>query len=95
MRLGPKIVALKLGADGVLLATPEYRIRIAAHPCRLVDATGAGDTFAGSFLARLIRGDAPEAAARYAALAAALKCEGFGAVAPIPRAAEVEAVLAS
>jgi 2-dehydro-3-deoxygluconokinase len=95
LRLGPKVVALKLGADGVLLATPERRCRIPAHPCRFVDATGAGDTFAGGFLARLILGDAPEAAARYATVAAALKCEGFGAVAPIPRAAQVRAALAA
>ncbi len=94
LNLGPKIVALKLGAEGVLLATPETRVRLAAYPCRFVDATGAGDTFAGSFLARLILGDKSEAAARYATVAAALKCEGFGAVAPIPHAAEVEAALA-
>ena len=94
LRLGPRIVALKLGADGVLLATPDHRLRLPAHPCRAVDATGAGDTFAGSFLARLILGDAPEAAARYASVAAALKCEGFGAVAPIPAAATVLAALA-
>lgn len=94
LRLGPRIVALKLGAAGVLLATTESRLRIAAHPCRLVDATGAGDTFAGSFLARLILGDPPEAAARYAVVAAALKCEGFGAVAPIPRAEAVRAAMA-
>lgn len=91
--LGPRIVALKLGAAGVLIATPHARARIAAHPCRFVDATGAGDTFAGSFLARLIRSDAPEAAARYAVVAAALKCEGFGAVAPIPPADRVFAAL--
>ena len=95
LRLGPDIVALKLGAAGMLLATPERRVRIAAHPCRFVDATGAGDTFCGSFLARLILGDAPEAAARYATIAAALKCEGFGAVAPIPRAEKVLAALAA
>jgi 2-dehydro-3-deoxygluconokinase len=79
----------------VLLATPDQRQRIPAHPCRAVDATGAGDTFAGAFLARLILGDLPEAAARYAVIAAALKCEGFGAVAPIPRAAQVLAALAA
>jgi 2-dehydro-3-deoxygluconokinase len=95
LRLGPRIVALKLGVAGVLLATPERRTRIAAHPCRAVDATGAGDTFAGSFLARLIQGDTPDAAARYAVVAAALKCEGFGAVAPIPHAARVKAALAA
>jgi len=60
-----------------------------------VDATGAGDTFCGSFLARVIAGDAPEAAARYAAAAAALKTQGYGAVAPIPRPAEVLVALSS
>jgi 2-dehydro-3-deoxygluconokinase len=95
LRLGPRIVALKLGPAGVLLATPDRRVRIAAHPCRPVDTTGAGDTFCGSFLARLILGDAPEAAARYAAVAAALKTEGYGAVAPIPRAPAVLAALAA
>jgi 2-dehydro-3-deoxygluconokinase len=94
LRLGPPLVALKLGAAGVLLATPDWRQRIAAHPCRAVDATGAGDTFCGAFLARLILGDAPDAAARYAVVAAALKCEGYGAVAPIPPAARVLAAQA-
>jgi 2-dehydro-3-deoxygluconokinase len=94
LRLGPRVVGLKMGAAGVLLATPERRIRVPAHACRAVDATGAGDTFVGSFLARLILGDAPEQAVRYGAVAAALKCEGYGAVAPIPHAARILTVLA-
>ena len=44
--------------------------------------------------ARLIQNDTPEQAARYAAAAAALKTEGYGAVAPIPTAATVQAALA-
>jgi 2-dehydro-3-deoxygluconokinase len=95
LRLGPRIVVLKMGAQGVLLATAEGRVRIPPFPCTPVDATGAGDTFCGSFLARSIAGDAPEAAARYAAAAAALKTQGYGAVAPIPRPAEVLAALSS
>ncbi|MBV9736075.1 MAG: sugar kinase [Acidisphaera sp.] len=87
--LGPKIVVLKMGATGAWLALPESRRFIPPHPCLPVDSTGAGDTFCGSFLARLILGDAPEAAARYAAVAAALSTIGYGAVAPIPRAADV------
>ena len=94
LRLGPRILVLKLGAEGALLATAGGRVRIPPFPCRFVDGTGAGDTFCGSFLARLIAGDQPEAAARYAAAAAALKTEGYGAVAPIPRAAAVLAALA-
>lgn len=94
LRLGPRILVLKLGAEGALLATAGGRVRIPPFPCRFVDGTGAGDTFCGSFLARLIAGDQPEAAARYAAAAAALKTEGYGAVAPIPRAEAVLAALA-
>ncbi len=91
LKLGPRIVVLKMGADGALLATPEHRLRLAPHKTGVIDATGAGDTFCGAFLARIIKGDVPEAAARYAAL----KCRGYGAVAPSPRADAVEAELAA
>jgi len=93
LSLGPRVVVLKMGAEGAWLATPHARVRIPAFPVEAVDATGAGDTFCGSFLARILAGDAPEAAARYASVAAALKCRGYGAVAPIPMAAEVLGVL--
>jgi 2-dehydro-3-deoxygluconokinase len=49
-----------------------------------LDATGAGDTFDGAFLSRLLEGDDPETAARYANVAAALSTTGYGAVTPIP-----------
>ncbi len=93
LRLGPKVVVLKMGESGAYLATSDHRVRIPKHDVRVVDATGAGDAFCGSFLARILAGDAPERAARYASIAAALKCTGYGAVAPIPRAADVLAVL--
>ena len=60
LRLGPRIVALKMGADGAILATAEQRLRIPAFACRPVDGTGAGDTFCGSFLARLSAGTRPK-----------------------------------
>jgi 2-dehydro-3-deoxygluconokinase len=87
--LGPKLVVMTMGKDGVILATSEARHRLPPHRVEAVDATGAGDTFNGSFLARLIAGDAPLDAARYANAAAALSTTGYGAVAPIPRPAEV------
>jgi 2-dehydro-3-deoxygluconokinase len=55
-----------------------------------VDATAAGDTFDGAFLARLVAGDDPFVAARYANAAAALSTQGYGAVAPMPHRAAVE-----
>lgn len=95
LRLGPRVVALKMGASGVLLATPSGRVRIPPFSCQAVDATGAGDTFCGAFLARTLAGDEPDQAARYAACAAALSTTGYGAVAPIPHAAAVQAALRS
>jgi 2-dehydro-3-deoxygluconokinase len=93
LRLGPKVVVLKMGEAGAYLATTDRRVRIPKHDVQVVDATGAGDTFCGSFLARMLSGDDPEHAARYAGVAAALKCTGYGAVAPIPRAPEVLAAM--
>ena len=95
LNLGPKLVVLKLGEQGALLATPEHRLPVPPFKCHPVDATGAGDTFCGSLLARLLAGDVPEAAARYAAAAAALKTEGYGAVAPIPNREQVLAAMAA
>jgi 2-dehydro-3-deoxygluconokinase len=94
LRLGARIVALKHGAHGAWLADGQRRVHIAPHPCRPVDATGAGDAFGGAFVARLVAGDDLEAAGRYAA-AAALSTEGYGAVEPIPHAARVRAALAA
>ena len=94
LRLGAKTVALKLGAQGALVADAQERHRIAAHSCHAVDATGAGDTFGGAFVARLIAGDELLAAGRYATVAAALSTEGYGAVAPIPDAGKVRRALA-
>jgi 2-dehydro-3-deoxygluconokinase len=93
LRLGPGVVVLKMGESGAYLATPQERVRVPRHKVQVVDATGAGDTFCGSFLARILAGDAPTQAAHYASVAAALKCTSYGAVAPIPRASEVQAAM--
>lgn len=91
LNLGCPVVALKLGKQGSLLATREGRVRVPGITVKAVDATGAGDTFCGSFLARIVAGDPPEKAVRYANVAAGLSTTGYGAVAPMPRA---EVVLA-
>ena len=93
LSLGCPVVVLKMGERGAYLADGEHRTLIAPHVVASVDATGAGDTFCGSFLARILAGDAPASAARYANAAAALKCTGYGAVAPIPSPREVRRLL--
>lgn len=90
---GAKAVALKLGAEGSLISTAEGVQQIAPYPVKPVDATGAGDCYAGALLARLSAGDALADAARAANIAAALSTQGYGAVAPLPRWADVQARL--
>lgn len=91
--LGAPLVALKMGAEGSLIATRDRQTRIAPHKVEAVDATGAGDTFDGAFLTRLLAGDNPETAARYANVAAALSTTGYGAVTPMPGRTDVLSAL--
>lgn len=90
---GARHVALKLGAQGVLASDGRERRRLPGRRVECVDATGAGDCFAGALLARLSVGDDFWAALRYANAAAALTTTGYGAVAPLPRPAQVRALL--
>jgi len=90
---GARQVVLKLGAEGAIVsaAVGAARSTVTGHRVTAVDATGAGDCFSGNLLARLAAGDRLEAAAHYANVAAALTVQGFGAVASLPRAADVHA----
>ncbi len=90
---GARSVALKLGPAGVLVGDASFREHIPACRVDVVDASGAGDCFAGALLARLAAGDPLTQAARYANAAAALNCTGYGAVAPLPRPEAVLALL--
>lgn len=92
--LGAGCVALTLGADGVMLGDTSGIAHVPGRAARAVDASGAGDCFDGAFIARILAGDTPRAAAKYAVVAAALSVEGFGAVAPIPHANRVRTALA-
>ncbi len=91
---GAATVVLKLGADGALVSDGKHREHISGKHASVVDATGAGDCFCGNLLARITQGDDIFTATRYANAAASLAVQGFGAVAPLPRAAQVLAALA-
>lgn len=94
-RAGAPGVALKLGPEGCLVSDGRRRERVPARAVNCVDATGAGDCFDGAFAARLLAGDDPFAAARYANTAAGIATTGYGAVAPLPRAPDVARALAA
>ncbi|MBB5752803.1 sugar kinase [Prosthecomicrobium pneumaticum] len=94
LRLGPSIAIVTMGPDGALVATARRRETVPAIRVKPLDATGAGDTFDGAFMAEYLAGGDPFAAARYANAAAGLSTEGYGAVAPMPRREWVLAALA-
>jgi 2-dehydro-3-deoxygluconokinase len=89
---GARTVVLKCGADGAWVAergaAPQH---VAAMRVAPVDATGAGDCFDGSLVARLAAGDSLIDAVKYANVAAALSTQGWGAIEPIPYAEQVRA----
>jgi 2-dehydro-3-deoxygluconokinase len=97
--MGPHIVALKMGAEGALLAVRESGAaepaitRIA--PCRVaaVDGSGAGDTFDAAFAVGFLDGRTPVDCVRFANAAGALVTTGIGAIAPIPTRAAVQTLL--
>lgn len=74
-------VLVTLGASGAVLARRDAGVvRIPAVAARrVVDTTGAGDTFCGAFAARRAAGDDPVEAAGFAVAAASLSVERAGA----------------
>lgn len=90
---GAKRVVFKRGSEGATASDGGARISVPSFKVAAVDATGAGDCFAGALMARLVAGDAFEPALRYASAAAALTCTGYGAVIPLPRPDAVHALL--
>lgn len=81
---GAAQVVLKLGADGAIASDGHKLHVVSGHSVQCVDATGAGDCFAGNLLTRLAAGDDLSIATTYANAAAALSVQGYGAVAPLP-----------
>jgi ADP-ribosylglycohydrolase/sugar/nucleoside kinase (ribokinase family) len=66
------------GSAGAILKVGDTRCSIAAVEIHAVDTTGAGDAFGGTFIARRLKGDDYETAARIASRVAAKTCEAWG-----------------
>jgi 5-dehydro-2-deoxygluconokinase len=56
LKRGVRIEIVKMGGDGVLLATENERIVIAPRPIKLVCGLGAGDAFGGALVHGLLSG---------------------------------------
>ncbi len=94
LHAGCPLIAMTMGSDGALIATEQERTVVPGYPVDAIDATAAGDTFDGAFLAEWITHGDPKAAARFANAAAALSTTQRGAIAAMPGRDAVERFLA-
>ncbi|MBI3072156.1 MAG: sugar kinase [Deltaproteobacteria bacterium] len=68
--LGPRILVVKRGEYGAVLFTEDDTFALPAYPlARVVDPTGAGDSFAGGFMGEIARRGASDADALRSAVA--------------------------
>lgn len=91
---GAEAVAVKLGAEGALVSTPEGSDRIAGIEVEaVVDEIGAGDGFAAGFLAGHLRGQDPYQAARLGNAVGAFCTTVIGDVEGLPTNEELDVFL--
>ncbi len=83
-KLGPKYVIIKKGEHGAIVSTPKGFFIAPAFPLhRVIDPTGAGDSFVGGMMGYLAaaRGSIDDNLRRavvYGSVVASFCCEGFG-----------------
>jgi len=86
-KMGPKIVIITSGENGVTIFDGSRMIRIRAPAAEVVDPTGAGDVFGAAFLIRYLQTEDLIQAGLFASAAAALSMAEFGTAA-VPSAQE-------
>ncbi len=80
--LGPRLVIFTMGKDGVLISQDGNLVsHVPALPVKVVDATGAGDSFWVGFLVALLDGNSLECCALSARELVGLKLVTVG---PLP-----------
>lgn len=92
---GARQVIIKRGPAGCLASVGTRRESIDGIPVKPVDTVGAGDCFAGAFMARWLESRDLFDACRFANVAASLKVQRFGAQSGIPSRPEVDALFHS
>ena len=66
---GTKNVVIKCGGEGAYVSVPGFTGMVSPAKVQVVDTTGAGDCMVAAFLSRILAGDGPQAAARFACAA--------------------------
>ena len=91
---GVDLAVVKMGAEGVLVATAEQRSSVPALPVEVVCGLGAGDAFGGALADGLLSGLEPEQIVRRANAAGAIVASRLACSDAMPTPAEIDAVLA-
>ena len=92
---GVELAVVKLGGEGVLVATPRDRTRVGVVHVDVVCGLGAGDGFGGALCHRLLAGDDAVAAVRFANAAGAIVASRLLCADAMPTVEEVDSVLES
>ena len=79
LALGPKIVAVTMGAEGALIAAEGKKEHVPAFQVQVVDSTGAGDAFMGGLSFGLLQGWEYRQVGLFANACAAICCTKVGA----------------
>jgi ribokinase len=91
---GAQNVVIKLGARGSYLSTHDgMRATVSAFAVNAIDTTAAGDAYNAALAVGMLRGMAPDIAARYASAAAAISVTRQGAQPSMATGDEVERFL--
>ncbi len=90
---GVELALVKMGAEGVLVATPESRAVVAPHLVEVVCGLGAGDAFGGALVHGLLAGWEPERIAAYANAAGAVVASRLACADAMPTTAELDALV--
>jgi ribokinase len=93
IKRGVRAVVLPVGDEGDLLVQVEHEKFFPRIPVKSVDATGAGDAFAGALAVGIAQGHSFDDACQFANAAAALSTTKVGAQTALPRRSEVMKLL--
>jgi ribokinase len=93
--LGPKIVVITDGPAGAYVSDGQSRLKMPLYPdiAPPYDRTGAGDAFASTFVAALMKGNTVEGALQWAPINSMSVCQKVGAQAGLLSEAELDAYL--
>ncbi len=90
---GAKAVITTLGEEGYEIADARGKKKYPCPLVKVVDTTGAGDTFCGGLCVALSEGKDLEEGCRFAGVAASLACTKKGALQAVPSREETEKFL--